>query len=73
MTHDELMIQTLNETVSSTISENINLIVRIKELNQIIDNLRMECDNLVKQYQLYQVQTNKKLEELQTIVANYAK
>jgi hypothetical protein len=51
MTTEDFRIQTLNEMLSRTISENIELVVKIKELNKIILDMKVECEILHNQYQ----------------------
>ena len=46
MTHDEILIQTLNEAVGRLVTENINLVCQTKIANMGQDALRAENDKL---------------------------
>jgi len=65
MTENELRIQTLNEMVSKTITENIELVVKVKELHQIICEMQAATEILNKSYEEYKRDASRKLAELE--------
>ena len=68
MTRNELMIETLNETVSKVISENLNLVVTIKELQTVIEHMREETEKMQNSYIQYKEETNEKVKQLQSMI-----
>ena len=73
MTRDELMIETLNETLSNVISENLNLVVSVKEIKRILNDTQKEAERMAKQYRKYQTETDERVTQLQKLVLEKTK
>lgn len=50
MREEDLRIQTLNEMLGRVISENIELVIKVKSLNKIVLDMKAECEILQRQY-----------------------
>jgi hypothetical protein len=73
MTRNELMIQTLNETLSKVVSENLNLVVTVKELQILLGDTRKESENMAQAFKVYQTDTEERILKLQELVVEKTK